>query len=70
VFKTADVVLMTKIDLAGAAGFDRAAALENLRLIAPQAAVFELSARGGQGLEGWYAYLRGQVGHASCVTSD
>lgn len=70
VFKTADVVLVTKIDLAGAAGFDRAAALENLRLIAPQAVVFELSARGGQGLEGWYAYLRGQVGHASCVTSD
>ena len=57
-FKTADAVVVTKADLAGAAGFDRAAALENLRLVAPQAVVFELSARTGQGLPGWYAYLR------------
>jgi hydrogenase nickel incorporation protein HypB len=57
-FKTADAVVVTKTDLAKAAGFDRTAALENLRLVAPQAVVFELSARTGRGLGGWYAYLR------------
>ncbi len=57
-FKTADAVVITKTDLAEAAGFDRSTALENVRLIAPQVAVFELSARTGQGMGAWYAYLR------------
>jgi hydrogenase nickel incorporation protein HypB len=56
-FKTADVVVVTKTDLAAATGFDRDAALENLRRVAPQALVLELSARTGQGLQSWYAYL-------------
>jgi hydrogenase nickel incorporation protein HypB len=57
IFKTAQLVLVTKTDLAAAAGFDRAAALANLHAIAPQAAVLELSAKTGDGLAGWYAYL-------------
>jgi hydrogenase nickel incorporation protein HypB len=61
IFKTADAVAVTKTDLAAAAGFDRAAALANVRAIAPQAAVFELSARTGDGLAAWYAYLEGQA---------
>jgi hydrogenase nickel incorporation protein HypB len=65
-FKTADLVLVTKVDLATAAGFDRAAALANIREIAPQADVCELSARSGDGLAVWYAYLEGRaVGRAS-----
>jgi hydrogenase nickel incorporation protein HypB len=61
VFKTADAVLVTKTDLASAAGFDRAAALANVRDIAPQVGVFELSARSGEGLAAWYAYLEGRA---------
>ena len=53
------MVLMTKIDLAEAADFDRAVARENLAKIAPQARVFELSARTGEGLEAWLKFLRG-----------
>lgn len=56
-FKRADLVLITKIDLAEVLGFDRALALENLRLVAPQAQVLEVSARSGAGLEAWYRYL-------------
>jgi hydrogenase nickel incorporation protein HypB len=60
-FKTADAVIVTKTDMAVAAAFDRAAALTNVRQIAPQAAVFELSACSGAGLAAWYAYLEGQA---------
>jgi hydrogenase nickel incorporation protein HypB len=56
-FKLADVVLLTKTDLAGAADFDRAVALENIRGVAPQAKVIEVSARNGAGLDEWYNFL-------------
>ena len=56
-FKTANVVLVNKIDLAEAASFDRPATLENIRRVAPQAAVLEVSARTGAGLDAWYRYL-------------
>jgi hydrogenase nickel incorporation protein HypB len=57
-FKTAQVVVVNKIDIAEAAGFDRAAALANIRGIAPQAEIFEVSARTGEGMERWYDYLQ------------
>ncbi len=56
-FKTADVVIVNKMDIAEAAGFDCATALDNIRHIAPQATVFEVSARTGLGMEQWYAFL-------------
>lgn len=56
-FKTANVVLINKSDLAEAAGFDRQAALENVSRIAPQATILEVSARSGAGLDAWYRYL-------------
>ena len=60
-FKTADVVLVNKMDIAEAAGFDRATALDNIRRIAPQATVFEVSARTGLGMEQWYACLEARA---------
>ena len=59
VFRTAQVVVINKVDIADAAGFDRERALENLRRVAPQATVLEVSARTGQGMDGWYGYLEG-----------
>ncbi|MCS7060888.1 MAG: hydrogenase nickel incorporation protein HypB [Thermoflexales bacterium] len=56
-FKTADVVIVNKMDIAEAAGFDRATALDNIRRIAPQAVIFEVSARTGQGMQQWYDWL-------------
>jgi hydrogenase nickel incorporation protein HypB len=56
-FKTAHAVVVNKIDMAAAAGFDRTAALANICGIAPQAEVFEVSARTGAGMERWYDYL-------------
>jgi hydrogenase nickel incorporation protein HypB len=59
-FQGADVVVTSKIDLAGACGYDRDLALANLRRIAPRARLFETSARTGQGMEDWRKFLAGQ----------
>jgi len=57
VFSSADAVVVNKTDLAVAAGFDRAAALRNIRKTAPKAVILEVSAKTGQGMEAWYALL-------------
>ena len=59
IFRNADLVLVTKIDLAEAVGFDREKALAAIRQTAPQAKILELSARTGTGLDAWYAWLAG-----------
>jgi len=61
IFTSAHAVILNKIDIADAIGFDRAAALANIRRVAPQAEVFELSARTGVGLDRWLDYLRALV---------
>ncbi len=57
-FKTADVVIINKIDIAEVVGFDREAALKNIRNVTPGAKIFEVSAHTGKGMEGWYGYLK------------
>ena len=56
-FHSADVVIVTKTDMAAAAGFDRELALKNIRQAAPRAKIFELSARTGAGMAAWCDYL-------------
>ncbi len=56
-FHSADVALITKSDLAGPAGFERGRALANLARISHHAAVFEVSARTGDGLDPWCDHL-------------
>ena len=60
-FKSADAVVINKCDLAEAVGFDRRTAIANLSAIAPQAALFELSARSGEGLAALIRWLDGQA---------
>jgi hydrogenase nickel incorporation protein HypB len=59
-FQSADVVLLTKMDIAAAVGFDEATAIANVRRMAPHAMVFEVSARTGAGIEAWLTYLQAQ----------
>ena len=59
IFQNAQVVLLNKMDLAEAVGFDRATALANLQAAAPGAQILEVSARTGAGMEAWYGVLRG-----------
>jgi hydrogenase nickel incorporation protein HypB len=56
-FKTADVVLISKVDVTEAVGCDLDLAIENIRRIAPQARLFQVSARTGTGMADWYQYL-------------
>lgn len=57
IFNTADVAVITKSDLADAVGFDRAAALENIQDVRPGMQILEVSARKGDGMGEWLAYL-------------
>jgi len=61
IFKSAHVVLLTKIEVAPALGFDCALAVANIRQIAPQARVIQLSARSGEGFGEWLELLRSLV---------
>lgn len=58
-FKSANVVVVTKLDLAAPAGVDLADLLSNLRAVNPQAKVIRLSARTGDGMSGWLDWIRG-----------
>ena len=50
-FRSADLVVLTKLDLAEAVGFDRGLVHRHLQLVAPGARVLETSARSGEGME-------------------
>src|SRR5664279_5772312 len=56
-FQSADVVVISKLDIAQACGYDRDTALANIRRAAPKARVFEVSAKTGQGLDAWRKFL-------------
>ena len=57
-FRFADIIVVTKIDLARAAEFDREAALDNISRINPHARIFEVSSKTGEGIDAWCDYLR------------
>jgi len=57
-YRSADAVLLNKIDLMAVTGFDHHQAIANLRAIAPAAALFELSARSGAGIEALIGWLQ------------
>ncbi len=56
-FNSADAAVITKIDIAEAVGFEREAAVRNIRAIRPNIRIFETSAKSGAGMEEWLAYL-------------
>lgn len=56
-FHSANAAVITKSDLAAAAGFKREEALANLRRMSHHAQVFELSAKTGEGMDEWLDFL-------------
>lgn len=58
-FQTVRLVVLTKMDLATATGFDRKAAEDNIRRVAPNADILALSARTGEGMDPWIQYVSG-----------
>jgi hydrogenase nickel incorporation protein HypB len=57
IFNTADLAMITKVDLAEAAGFERDAAIENIARVRPGIEVIETSARTGAGMSAWLRRL-------------
>ena len=56
-FNTAQVAVVTKIDIADAVGFDRAAAYRSMREVNPRIEIVELSAKTGTGMDGWIGLI-------------
>ena len=61
IFNTADVAVITKIDLAEAVEFDRAAARENIQRVRPGMQIFEVSAKTGDGVEALRQFLKSRL---------
>jgi hydrogenase nickel incorporation protein HypB len=61
IFNTADVAVITKIDLAAAVEFDAAAARRSIQTVRPGMQIFELSAKTGEGMAAFLSYLQSQV---------
>jgi hydrogenase nickel incorporation protein HypB len=57
IFNTADIAVITKIDLSEATGFDRAAARESIDRVRPGMPILETSARTAAGMDQWISYL-------------
>ena len=56
-FHSANVAVVTKSDMAAAAGFNRDLALLNLNRMSHHAEIFELSAKTGAGMKAWLDFL-------------
>ena len=58
IFNTADVAVITKMDLAQAVEFDLAGAQQNIQAVRPGMKVFEVSAKTGEGIGGYLGFLQ------------
>jgi hydrogenase nickel incorporation protein HypB len=60
-FREADVLLVTKVDLAPYLDIDLAAIAANVRQVNPQVTVIFVSAKTGEGLDDWFDWVRSQL---------
>lgn len=64
-FRASEVMILSKIDLLPHVRFDREACLRFAREVNPRLRIFEVSATRGDGLDGFYAWLRAETGRPS-----
>ncbi len=57
IFNSADLALLTKIDLADAVEFNRSAAEKNIHSVRPGMPIIDISTRTGKGFDGWVGHL-------------
>jgi hydrogenase nickel incorporation protein HypB len=67
IFNTADVCVITKMDLAGAVDFDLIAARENIQAVRPGMRTMELSVKSGLGVDAYLQFLRTHVSEPVAV---
>jgi hydrogenase nickel incorporation protein HypB len=63
IFRLADLVIITKIDIAPALGCNLNELNANIRQVAPGADIISLSARSGEGFTQWLSYLGHRLVH-------
>lgn len=61
IFNTADMAIITKIELASVVEFDTESALTSVQAVRPGMRVLELSAKTGQGMDAWFEILASKV---------
>ena len=62
-FRRSSILVINKIDLLGTSDFQLERARSNALQINGELTIFELSCRTGEGLDGWYRWLREAVRH-------
>lgn len=65
IFNTADVAVLTKMDLAEVLDFDRAAAVASVHDVRPGLEIVDTSVRGEPGLDAWLGWLRARHAEAA-----
>jgi hydrogenase nickel incorporation protein HypB len=60
IFRTAGIVLISKIDLLPHVDFAVADAVANIRQVNSDAPILQVSARSGEGMRDWYDWLRAE----------
>jgi hydrogenase nickel incorporation protein HypB len=64
IFNSADVAVVTKMDLAAAVEFDWPTAYGNIQAVRPGMPVFKLSAKSGEGIEEYLSFLKTRLNEA------
>jgi len=71
IFNSADVAVVTKMDLAHAVEFDEATAVANIRAVRPNMQIFRVSSKSGYGMEELLNFLRSsRVGSPDVAVSS
>jgi hydrogenase nickel incorporation protein HypB len=67
IFNTADVAVITKMDLAAAVEFDLDAARRNIHAVRPGMEILEVSAKSGFGMDRWQSWLNARLQASTAV---
>jgi hydrogenase nickel incorporation protein HypB len=68
IFNSADVAVVTKMDLSAAVEFDWQAAYRNIQAVRPGMQVIKLSAKSGEGLEEYLSFLKKRLDESRVAT--
>lgn len=60
IFRAADVVLLTKMDLEEVMGFDKQRVYDDIRKLNETVPIIEVSSKTSQGMDGWISFLKTQ----------
>jgi hydrogenase nickel incorporation protein HypB len=69
IFNSADVAVITKMDLASAVEFDNAAATYSIECVRPGMAILNVSAKSGEGMDAYLDFLRSNRDAARAIAA-